>query len=107
MSRSNVVSEPVRIRLEHGILRSSTEPGALPGAAGPIGRSLVDEPPPVGPPGTPLPPEAAHELLATAGFLDRYAGRIRITDLSGRWSTPLPRLPSFRPAGNRPGGSIV
>jgi DNA polymerase III subunit epsilon len=93
--------------LEHGILRSSTAPGALPGTAGPIGRGLVDEPPAVGPPGTPLPPEAAHELLATAGFLDRYAGRVRITDLSGRWASPLPRLPSFRPAGNRPGGPTV
>jgi DNA polymerase-3 subunit epsilon len=93
--------------LEHGILRSSTAPGALPGTAGPIGRGLVDEPPAVGPPGTPLPPEAAHELLATAGFLDRYAGRVRITDLSGRWSSPLPRLPSFRPAGNRPSGPTV
>src|SRR5690606_27118768 len=47
-------------QLECGILRAATEPGALPGAAGPIGRGLVDEPPPVGPPGTPLPAEAAH-----------------------------------------------
>jgi DNA polymerase-3 subunit epsilon len=83
--------------LERGVLRSSTAPGALPGAAGPIGRGLVPEPPTPPPPGSPVPAEAADELLAVAGFLDRYAGRLRVVAVEGEWAMPLPRLPAFRP----------
>jgi DNA polymerase-3 subunit epsilon len=87
--------------LERGVLRSSSAADALPGLAGPIGRGLVAEPATPPPAGEALPAEAADELLAVAGFLDRYAHRIRVVAVDGEWATPLPRLPTFHPASPR------
>jgi len=83
--------------LERGVLRSSTADGTLAGATGPIGRGLVPEPATPPPAGSPVPAEAADELLAVAAFVDRYAHRLRVVSIEGEWATPLPRLPSFRP----------
>lgn len=83
--------------LERGVLRSCSPAGTLPGVALPVGRGLVVEPRPPPPAGEALPAEAADELLAVAGFLDRYASRVRILAVEGQWASPLPRLPTFRP----------
>jgi DNA polymerase-3 subunit epsilon len=88
--------------LERGVLRSSTAAGALEGMGGPIGRGLVPEPPPPPPVGTAVPADSAGELLAVASFLDRYAPRLRVESVEGEWSTPLPRIPSFRPRATGP-----
>jgi hypothetical protein len=69
--------------------------------AGPVGRGLVAEPPTPPPAGSALPAEAADELLAVAGFLDRYAARVRIVSVEGEWASTVPRLPSFQPVGDR------
>jgi hypothetical protein len=83
--------------LERGVLRSSGSPDALPGLTPPIGRGLVPEPAAPPPAGEPLPAEAADELVAVAGFLDRHAARVRLVSVEGAWATPIPRLPTFRP----------
>jgi DNA polymerase-3 subunit epsilon len=90
--------------LDRGVLRTSGATGSLPGMAGPIGRGLVAEPPTPPPPGSALPAEAADELLAVAGFLDRYAARVRIVSVEGEWASPVPRLPTFQPVGHRSRG---
>jgi DNA polymerase-3 subunit epsilon len=86
------------VRLDRGVLRAAWAPGELPGIGGTIGRGLVPEPPTPPPVGSPLPAEAADELTAVASFLDRYAARIRVVSVEGEWATPLPALPTFRPA---------
>jgi DNA polymerase-3 subunit epsilon len=84
--------------LDRGVLRSTWVAGQLPGTGPPVGRGLVEEPPRPPPAGHPLPAEAADELTAVASFLDRYATRIRVVSVEGRWATPLPALPTFRPS---------
>lgn len=83
--------------LERGVLRAAWGPGELPGARGPVGRGLVEEPPIPPPAGTPLPAEAADELTAVASWLDRAAGTVRLVSVEGTWATPLPAIPTFRP----------
>lgn len=54
---------------------------------------LVEVPPVQGP----LPRELADELLVVAGWLDRYADRVRLVDVDGSFTSRLPVLPSFVP----------
>jgi DNA polymerase-3 subunit epsilon len=91
----------VRVVLDRGVLRDVRADGELPGTRGPLGRGLVDEPPLPPPAGDPLPAEAADELTAVASYLDRNAARIRVRAVEGEWATPLPALPTFRPARGR------
>jgi DNA polymerase-3 subunit epsilon len=59
---------------------------------------LVDVPPASGP----LPRELADELSYVAGWLDRYADRLRLVDVDGSFTSRLPRLPTFTPVEVRP-----
>ena len=77
----------VHLELNRGVLQSTWAEGELP------------MPPPAG---VPLPADQADELSAVASFLDRYAARLRLVEVEGEWSTPLPAIPSFRPTKGEP-----
>lgn len=47
----------------------------------------------------PLDPE---ERAWVAGWLDRYAGHVRLRRVEGAWCSPLPPFPSFTPTGRAP-----
>jgi len=64
-------------------------------------------PPPPGPPlpldraarpGAPVPADLVDEMLCVAGWLERRAGDIRLTECHGELAWPLPRLRRFDPA---------
>ncbi|HEX6237166.1 MAG TPA: DEDD exonuclease domain-containing protein [Acidimicrobiales bacterium] len=65
-------------------------------AAGPgdqLTLDLVELPPVDGP----LPLQMADELACVGAWLDRNAATVRLLHVEGELSSPLPRLPSFRP----------
>lgn len=59
--------------------------------AGQLALDLVEIPPRDGP----LPTEMADELTYVASWLDRYAGNVRLVEVDGSFTSPLPALPSF------------
>lgn len=71
--------------------------------AGPLGlvESLEVGPGPAEPvPDTgPLPRHLADEVLCVASWLERQSGDVRLLGCDGDFSWPLPRLPTFQPAG--------
>jgi DNA polymerase-3 subunit epsilon len=78
--------------LDRGVLRATWNADELPGLRG----LPIDAPTPP-PRGEPLPAELADELVAVAAFLDRYGSRLRLVEVEGRWASPVPTLPAFRP----------
>jgi DNA polymerase III subunit epsilon len=104
--------------LRRGRLVRSTPAGAVPGAPATPGPSaagapgtaatsvgsgdqltfdLVELPPADGP----LPLEMADELACVGAWLDGAAATPRLVHVDGELSSPLPRLPSFRPVEQR------
>jgi DNA polymerase-3 subunit epsilon len=78
--------------IDQGVLRAAWADDELPGLRG------LPVPAPVPPPlGEALPAELADELTAVGAFLDRYGSRLRLLEVGGRWASPLPALPAFRP----------
>ncbi|MGH9136027.1 MAG: hypothetical protein ACRD0G_03145, partial [Acidimicrobiales bacterium] len=65
---------------------------------GPVGGSLVAEPPAPPPVGEPLPAALADEVGAVASWCDRYGHRLRLVEVEGEWASPWPPVPTFRPA---------
>lgn len=92
--------------LRRGRLVRST-PAASPGRSGApevrggagdqLALDLVELPPIDGP----LPLEMADELACVGAWLERSAATVRLVHVDGELSSPLPRLPSFRPVDHR------
>ena len=70
---------------------------ALPFPGSTAAGSVPPPPPPPVSPSAPAPRELVDELACVAGWLERYAGRIRVVHCDGGLASPLPQLPSFTP----------
>lgn len=93
--------------LRHGILVRSWADATEPSAGPPPhdeaqGALAFPEPavpaPPEGHPATPLPLHLADEVACIAAALDADAHRVRVLHCSGELASPVPPLPTFRPA---------
>ena len=94
--RLDGLREAGRVALDVDGNRAIVEHGRLvwTGQGDPAPSLLTDEVP-----AGPLPKELADEVSCVAAYLEQRAARVRLVSCEGTLAWPLPRLPSFEPAG--------
>ena len=89
-----------RAELRHGVLWCMWEPDAQSRLV--PARAVEMQPGSPPDPSVPVSRELADELACVSAWLERHAGRVRIESVHGLMSSPLPRLPDYRPVVRSP-----